>query len=174
MEPGEKFCSECGNGIGGIKCPKCGTLNYRSFCKKCNEPLDDLAQEAMQQAEADPAYQEVKQQVKELEEIAEKMESEPAAEKEFSLKLAQLSDAVQRMQPPPNMTPQMQRTFYCARDVKRLTKTKVVKEIRNGWVCNYCGCTHICPNDCVKPQLGGKWIIERVEEEQIVETWTKE
>ena len=33
MIPGEKFCSECGNAVGGIVCPKCGTLNFRSFCK---------------------------------------------------------------------------------------------------------------------------------------------
>ena len=174
MVPGEKFCSECGNGIGGIKCPKCGTLNYRSFCKKCNEPLDDLAQEAIQQAETDPVYQEVKQQVKELEEVAEKMESEPAAEKEFSLKLASLNDAMQRMQPPPDSTPQMQRTFYSARDVLRKSKVLVKTQVRCGWVCNYCGCTHSCPNECVEPQLGGTWLYDTVTEEKEVEMWTKE
>ena len=174
MVPGEKFCSECGNGIGGSKCPKCGTINFRSFCKKCNEPLDDLAQEALQQAEADPVYQELKQQVKELEEVAEKMESEPAAEKEFSLKLASLNDAMQRMQPPPDSTPQMQRTFYSARDVFRKTKVLVKTKVRCGWVCNFCGFTHTCPNECVEPQLGGTWLYDTVTEEKEVEMWTKE
>ena len=174
MVPGERFCSECGNGIGGIRCPKCGTLNFRSFCKKCNEPLDDLALETLQQAEADPDYQELKQQVRELEEVAEKMESEPAAEKEFSLKLARLNEAVQRMQPSPDSTPQMQRTFYSARDVFRKTKVLVQKKVRCGWVCNFCGFTHTCPNECVEPQLGGTWLYDTVTEEKEVEMWTKE
>ena len=125
-------------------------------------------------AEADPVYQEVKQQVKELEEVAEKMESEPAAEKEFSLKLASLNDSMQRMQPPRDSTPQMQRTFYSARDVLRKSKVLVKTQVRCGWVCNYCGCTHTCPNECVEPQLGGTWLYDTVTEEKEIETWTKE
>ena len=174
MVPGEKFCSECGNGIGGIRCPKCGTLNYRNFCKKCNEPLNDLAQEAIQEAETDPVYQEVKKLAKEVEDISEKVEKEPAAEKEFSLKLASLNEAVQRMQPPPGSTPQMQRTFYSARDVMRRSKVMVKTQVRCGWVCNYCGCTHSCPNECVEPQLGGTWLFETRTEEKEIEIWTKE
>ena len=188
MLPGEKFCSECGNSNKGIVCPKCGTLNFRSFCKNCREPLDDLAMEAIAKAEADPVYQEVKQLALEVEEIAKKMEAmhpqekdsdspeeeSTPVEKEFSLKLAKLNDAMQRMEPPSDMTPQMQRTFYSARDVKHLTKLKVMKEVCCGWVCNYCGCHHNCPEECVSPELGGRWITEKVESEEIVETWTKE
>ena len=181
MIPGEKFCSECGNAVSGIVCPKCGTLNFRSFCKNCREPLDDLAAEAIVQAEADPAYKEMKRLAEEVEEAAQKMETLPPqqresseVEKEFSLKLAKLNDAMQQMQAPANMTPQMQRTFYSARDVKQLTKVKVTKLVRNGWVCNYCGCWHNCPEECVSPELGGTWMTEKEEEEQIVETWTKE
>ena len=174
MVPGEKFCSECGNGISGIKCPKCGTLNFRSFCKKCNEPLDDLAQEAIQQAEADPVYQKVRKLAQEIEEVAQKKEADPTVEKEFLLKLASLNDAMQRMQPPPNTTPQMQRTFYSARDVFRKTKVLVKTKVRCGWVCNFCGFTHACPNECVEPQLGGTWLYDTVTEEKEVEMWTKE
>lgn len=200
MLPGEKFCSECGNSIGGIVCPKCGTLNFRSFCKNCREPLDDLAVEAMAQAETDPAYQEVRRLVEEVEKAILKVEEEQTiikqgdepleqdstteepvfkkeetlAEMDFSLKLAKLNDAMQHMVPPSDMTPQMQRTYYSARDVKHLTKMKVMKEVCCGWVCNYCGCQHKCPEECVSPELGGKWITEKVESEEIVETWTKQ
>ena len=201
MIPGEKFCTECGNAVSGIVCPKCGTLNFRSFCINCREPLDDLAAEAIAQAEKDPVYQEVRRLAEEVEEAAKKVEEElktvtkqkgkhleqlsseeeplskkeeSPAEKEFSLKLAKLNHAMQQILPPPNMTPQMQRTFYRAREVKQYTKMKVTKLVRNGWVCNYCGCHHNCPQECVSPELGGRWLTERVEEEQIVETWTKQ
>lgn len=50
------FCTECGNPKKGIICPVCQTLNFRSFCRKCNTPLNALAQEAMRQIEAKPEF----------------------------------------------------------------------------------------------------------------------
>lgn len=57
MSAGEAFCPECGNPRSGITCPDCGTLNFRSFCRKCNRPLNPMALYAVQQAKADPRYQ---------------------------------------------------------------------------------------------------------------------
>lgn len=56
MGAGERFCPECGNPRGGIVCPRCNTLNYRSFCRTCNYPLNPMAHEAIARAKADPRY----------------------------------------------------------------------------------------------------------------------
>lgn len=50
----DMFCPECGNPKTGIMCPGCQTLNFRSFCRKCNTPLNALAQEALQQIRQKP------------------------------------------------------------------------------------------------------------------------
>lgn len=57
MSAGEAFCPECGNSRSGIVCPHCNTLNFRSFCRSCNAPLNPLALYAIEQAKADPRYQ---------------------------------------------------------------------------------------------------------------------
>ena len=165
MAPDEKFCSECDNSTQGILCPKCGTLNFRSFCSNCHEPLDDLALEAIAQAESSPDYQEIKRMVEDLDNVSEG---------EFSLKLAKLNDALKRMQPPANLTPQMERNFFSARDVMHRQKVKRIQEVPLGWVCNYCGCLHGCPEQCVSPELGGEWIVGSVETIDEVERWSKE
>lgn len=70
MDPSDRFCPECGNSREGIICPECGTLNFRSFCRKCNHPLDHMAQQAIAEAKADPKYQrmcELQQRMVELE-----------------------------------------------------------------------------------------------------------
>lgn len=56
MGAGDAFCAECGNPRAGITCPGCGTLNFRSFCRKCNHPLNAMALQAVGQAKADPRY----------------------------------------------------------------------------------------------------------------------
>lgn len=50
----EAFCPECGNPRSGIVCPDCGTLNYRSFCRKCDRPLNPMALYAIDKAKNDP------------------------------------------------------------------------------------------------------------------------
>ena len=57
MEMSDLFCGECGNPRKGIICPECGTLNFRSFCRNCNNPLDHLAQAEMEKAKKDPVFQ---------------------------------------------------------------------------------------------------------------------
>ena len=71
MEMDDLFCGECGNPRKGIVCPECGTLNFRSFCRNCNHPLNPMAQDEMEKAAKDPTFQqicEVQKQIVELEE----------------------------------------------------------------------------------------------------------
>ena len=57
MDSDDLFCGECGGSAKGIKCPTCGTLSFRSFCPKCNQPVDKLGEEELQRAKNDPLYQ---------------------------------------------------------------------------------------------------------------------
>lgn len=57
FEGDEPFCSECGSPRSGIVCPNCGTRSFRSFCSKCNRPLNDNAAEAIARAKKDPKFQ---------------------------------------------------------------------------------------------------------------------
>lgn len=75
VEPGTRFCTECGSNREGMICPHCGTLNYRSFCKNCFEPLNEQAQKALSEARSDPHFQRAEQLVKEMAEL-EKIISE--------------------------------------------------------------------------------------------------
>lgn len=56
MSAGDAFCPECGNPRGGIMCPQCDTLNFRSFCRKCNHPLNPMALYAVEEARRDPRF----------------------------------------------------------------------------------------------------------------------
>lgn len=220
VEPGTRFCTECGNNREGITCPHCGTLNYRSFCKNCFAPLNEQARKALTEAKFDPHFQRAEQLVKEMAEL-EKIISEaevanqydeapdqsvtlddddrqilnayselfagivnsptpvdepiPATQtserKQFKIqkaedamklykaKMAELQMHMDLMLPDSAATPEEQRDFFSARII---TSTRI-ELVKQGWVCNYCGCHHKCPNECAEPQLGGKWIfIENV------------
>ena len=81
FEGDEAFCPECGNPRAGIRCPSCATLNYRSFCRQCNTPLNDLAQAALKAAREDPKVQraiELAQEMAELESFL--MSDEPTTQ----------------------------------------------------------------------------------------------
>jgi Predicted amidophosphoribosyltransferases len=71
MDPDSAFCPECGNPRTGIICGQCHTLNFRSFCRKCNSPLNKLAQLAMEEAKADPKFQKALVLAEELAELEE-------------------------------------------------------------------------------------------------------
>lgn len=74
MGVGEAFCPTCGNPRGGITCPTCGTLNFRSFCRCCNTPLNYMALYAVEQAKADPRYQRATAIAQELQQMEDEME----------------------------------------------------------------------------------------------------
>ena len=77
MSRGDVFCPDCGNPRSGISCSHCGTLNYRSFCRNCNYPLNPMALHAVEEARRDPRYvraQSLAQHVAEIEEEIETIE----------------------------------------------------------------------------------------------------
>lgn len=79
----------------------------------------------------------------------------------YKAKMAELQMHMDAMMPPSAATPEEQRDFFSA----RMITTTTIELVRQAWVCNYCGCYHKCPNECVEPQLGGKWIFfEKVTE----------
>ncbi len=71
MTPSDAFCPECGNPRAGIVCGNCNTLNFRSFCRKCNSPLNGAAEEALALARNDPKVQKAVAIARELEELDE-------------------------------------------------------------------------------------------------------
>lgn len=79
MTSEDPFCPECGNPRGGIICSSCNTLNFRSFCRKCNTPLNALAQEALEDARKDVRLKkaiEIAQELENLEEIIQQFGDE--------------------------------------------------------------------------------------------------
>lgn len=168
LMPGESECPECGMPVAGVRCPACGTLNHRAFCRSCNAPLTRAAVRAVEKAKADPVFQKCEQLAGEVSAIEEKIAAAPPAEAEV-LKAEQkqlvlnLNEMLGSMLPPPGSTPKEQMIFYSARRVA-VTRTYVTRN-RVGWVCNYCGCTHNKPSECTKPQLGGQWIYEESTQE---------
>lgn len=211
LDEDERFCPECGNPRGGITCPNCGTVSTRSFCSRCNTPLNDIAREAVRQAKADPQFRRAEQLAAELAELERQIQAgghtqaaldtslndearkaaaryaelfgdisslkvpdAPVAQaapkgkvltgdvlREAIAAYREKADELQRtldsMLPPPSATPEEQRNFFCARKVMTVKTVAVRQE----WVCNYCGCHHSQPSECVQPELGGKWIIEK-------------
>lgn len=224
MEKNEKFCQHCGNSREGITCNHCGTRNFRNFCFKCNTPLNELAQAAVQSASADKQYQKVLELAKELAALEEELHqgddpnlqdeiepgegvcpangsgtkeqkreeiqneylsgllqlvSTPVAPKEappapvqkpmeqvkikkreklatYQQKVAQMQEMMDKMVPPADAPPCIQRDYYSARKVPVLKKTVVTEPAY--WVCNLCGAHHNNPSSCAQPELGGKWV----------------
>ncbi|MDE7346440.1 MAG: zinc ribbon domain-containing protein [Muribaculaceae bacterium] len=229
MDPDDMCCTECGGPRSGIRCRKCGTLNFGSFCSDCNEPLDDLAKEAVRQAKNDPHFKEAERLAVELAEldriIADLSDSDessmsveepkkldtstmlsdadrkalerynalfagisdikvkPSVERKqikskgssartqgFNLSGMSLGEAVKKykevaekleaelnaMLPDPKAAPQEQRNFFSARKIN----SAGLVQVRQCWVCNYCGCHHNQPSECYKPWMGGKWIMD--------------
>lgn len=69
---------------------------------------------------------------------------------------AELERELNAMLPEPTATPEEQRNFFSARKIR----SSEVRNVRQCWVCNYCGCHHSAPSECYKPWMGGKWIVD--------------
>ena len=80
MEADDSFCPDCGNPRTGIICPNCNTLNFRSFCRKCNRPLNEMAMQEMQKAKHDPVFQEMLALAQELADLEERILDTPSGE----------------------------------------------------------------------------------------------
>lgn len=163
-------CPECGASTKGIICPKCGMRSYRSFCSHCNEPLTRAAIKAVQKAQEDPVFRSVQELVEKVEELSTEIEenhgsqatlpSPTVEEKKEQVKRIEqdINKLLSKMLPPPGSTPQQQRNFYSARKIAIKTTKQVLVNTKIGWICNLCGCTHMQPSECARPELGGRWI----------------
>ena len=178
MEPGETICEECGMPADGVVCPNCGMRNYRPFCSHCNTPLNRAALRAVEKAQEDPNVQEVARlmdQAAELEETLEKGGDEQATaetRETYQQVVKDINQLFEEMLPPAGSTPEEQFNYYSARKVAIERIQTVKRTVRSEWVCNYCGCHHRQPSDCVEPWRGGTWIYET--EEVTVHTKTYE
>lgn len=77
LEPTDLFCPECGGPIEGISCPECGTLNFRNFCYKCQTPVSERGQKMLEEAMADPLYQEIIKAARDLSNIEKIIHKSP-------------------------------------------------------------------------------------------------
>lgn len=97
---------------------------------------------------------------------------------DYKQSVQELNDAMADLAPDPGASPQMQRNYFCARKLPVVTVTRHKEIVRKPveWVCNYCGCHHSQPSECVEPQLGGTWIYQNIEIDQIIteKHWVEE
>ena len=82
---------------------------------------------------------------------------------EYQKAVEEANKMLEEMVPPPGSTPQEQRNYYTARKVAVM---ETVQETWRGipiretmaWECDYCHVLHNNPNECARPELGGKWV----------------
>lgn len=232
MKPIAKFCTRCGQSREGVKCPKCGTLNSRNFCRKCNAPLTPGGMKALEEAKNDPKFRAIQTKARELAELHARIEqldtsSEPGLSAEdralldeyadllsslgsakpftpeskprtqsqpkpltqtptvseqkpawelniismdelmkaYREKTEEMNQALAELAPPPDYTPEQQRDYYSARKIATLeTDIDLSGYNSSMWKCNFCGCLHTTPSDCMRPELGGTWLYVTPEE----------
>ena len=232
MEEEDAFCVECGGAVSGRPCPKCGTISHRSFCPRCNAPIDELAMQALEEAQRDPRFQRACKLAQELAEIedaiakldeqdentvesltreldeadralamryqhlcevvklevsdkvddkvdgntdackVETKEKKSAGPLQFSFgtcdkkkaielykeKVQQLNAELSSMIPDPSTPVEIQCNYLSARKMPVYTTSTIRSP--QGWVCNFCGCTHSQPSECSRPELGGTWLYQ--------------
>ena len=198
MSPDEKICEECGMPADGVRCPQCGTINMRPFCRHCNTPLTKAAIRAIEKAKQDPKVKKAAALMDRAAELEAILEDSPAGITEAEQRLQEILDGkadfavnesekaqaaeeykqvvkdinqlFEEMLPPAGSTPQEQYNYYSARKVAVESLRREVRHVKTGWVCNYCGCFHNQPSECCEPWHGGTWIYrEEVVEEKKVE-----
>jgi len=196
MSPTDVVCDECGMPADGVRCPQCGTLNVRSFCRKCNAPLTKAAIRAIEKATQDPKVRraaELMDHAAELEamlghavplvsegeqrleellggkvEFTAVEESQTELLQEYRQVVKDINQLFEEMLPPAGSTPQEQFNYYSARKIAVESVRKVQVTRRTGWVCNFCGCFHNKPSECCEPWHGGTWIYETIEQEETI------
>ena len=178
MDPSETVCEECGMSADGVVCPNCGTLNFRPFCSQCNAPLNRAAVRAVEKAKEDPKVQQAAHLMDQAAELKETLENagdeqtKTEAQEAYQKVVKDINQLFEEMLPPVGSTPEEQFNYYSARKVAVERIQTIKRTIKTGWVCNYCGCHHRQPSDCVEPWLGGTWICET--EELTIHTKTYE
>lgn len=85
--------------------------------------------------------------------------------KAYTEKVDQMNQALAEMAPPPEYSPEQQRDYYAARKIATI-ETEIDMSGYNStmWKCNFCGCLHTTPSDCMRPELGGTWLYITPEE----------
>lgn len=82
---------------------------------------------------------------------------------EYQKAVEEANALLEEMVPPAGSTPQEQRNYYTARKVAVM---ETVQETWRGipiretmaWECEYCHVLHNNPNECARPELGGRWV----------------
>ncbi len=195
--PGQTVCDECRMPLGGTVCPVCGTLNYRSFCSRCNAPLNRAAEAAIEKAKRDPVYQQVSRLIEKAVKIKERISgtaaeasegtleflkmfssdiafteaAAPGLQEEYLRTVKDIEELFAQMLPPAGSTPQQQFNYYSARNIAVTTVLQEEVRIKSpvGWICNFCGCHHRQPSECAEPFRGGTWVYEdKVLQERVV------
>ena len=178
MSPSDTLCEECGMSADGVVCPNCGTLNFRPFCSKCNAPLNRAAVRAVEKAKEDPKVQEAARLMEQAAELEDTLKNTTDEQKKsetqetYQRVVKDINQLFEEMLPPVGSTPEEQFNYYSARRVAVEQLQTVKRTIKAEWVCNYCGCHHRQPSDCVEPWQGGTWIYET--EEVTIHTKTYE
>ena len=196
-DPGQTVCAECRMPLDGIVCPVCGTLNYRSFCSKCNAPLNRAAEVAIEKAKKDPVFQQVSILIEKAAKLKEKISgtkteasegtleflkmfssdivfteaADPGLQEEYLRTVKDIEELFAQMLPPAGSTPQQQFNYYSARNIAVTTVLQEEVRIKSPveWICNFCGCHHRQPSECAEPFLGGTWVYEdKVVQERVV------
>lgn len=100
MDAHDSFCPDCGNPRTGITCPHCRTLNFRSFCRKCNSPLDEMAMQEVQKAKSDPVFCQMMTLAQQLADLEEQLQTGPPGndpQDEPELSWPELSEADRKL-----------------------------------------------------------------------------
>jgi len=82
---------------------------------------------------------------------------------EYQKSIEEANKLLEEMVPPAGTTPQEQRNYYTARKVAVM---ETVQQAWRGipmhdsmaWECEYCHVLHNNPQECYRPELGGKWV----------------
>lgn len=98
MSGDDLFCGECGGNSKGVSCPQCGTLSFRSFCPKCNAPVDELGTEEMKRAKSDPIYKRICALAQQIIEAQDSAAHEGNVESQMPPEILALLDRYRQMQ----------------------------------------------------------------------------
>lgn len=81
----------------------------------------------------------------------------------YRLKAREMQAALDAIVPDVAMDAEEQRNFFTACHIVVMTEVTTRSRVKDGWICNWCGCHHSTPSECCRPELGGKWIYREIE-----------
>ncbi len=81
----------------------------------------------------------------------------------YRLKAQEMQAALDAIVPDEAMNAEEQRNFFTACHIVVMKEVTTRSRVKDGWICNWCGCHHTTPTECCRPELGGKWIYREIE-----------